>query len=235
MARLHHPLDTLLLFLRRQDREAVLDDLHCCIEDRVHWTLPEPRAELGVGRRADLDTTRPRQTQDRVALLLADRAFGPGDLDQRRQEERRGRVDGHPEFHNPAQELRVVHLQFLRQRAGDLLKPGLLPQSLDELGVLLAEIRLLLPPPAFLKDVFFHSFSLYGSAQRPCPLGLIVDGWASHHWLLALNVSKASMAKITGVDCPLSPTSSARGTCQERRDQPHWLGTSLNVSAFVDV
>src|SRR5215475_16205822 len=164
MARLHHPLDTLLLFLRRQDREAVLDDLHCRVEERVHWTLPEPLAELGVGRRAGFDTTRPRQTQDRVALLLADRALGPGDLYQRRQEERRGRVDCHPEFHNPAQELRVIHLQFLRQRSGDLLKLGLLPESLDELGVLLAEMRLLLPPAAFLEDVFFHCPSLYCSA-----------------------------------------------------------------------
>src|SRR5215218_9319523 len=105
MARLHHPLDA----------------LHSRVEDRVHWTLPEPLAELGVSRRIDLDPTRPRQTHDRVTLLLADRALGPGDLYQRRQEERRGRVDGHPECQNPAQEIWVVHLQFLRQRSGDLL------------------------------------------------------------------------------------------------------------------
>src|SRR4249920_2611164 len=105
MARLHHPLDVLFFFLRRQDREAALDDLHRRVEDHVRWTYAEPLEELSVGRRVFLDTTRARQTQDRVVLLLGDRTLSPGNLYQRRHEERWGRVECHPKIPGPAQEI----------------------------------------------------------------------------------------------------------------------------------
>ena len=60
--------------------------------------------------------------------------------------------------------------------------------------------------------------SLSGRTQRPCPLWSIVDGWALHHWLGALQVSKASRATSTGGDrSPCSACLRSRHLASEAR------------------
>src|SRR5687768_11777889 len=89
---------------------------------------------------------------------MADVAIDPGDFDQRRQDERRTRVERHAELLNALEKRRFVRVKFIRQRVSNLAQLGLLTQLRDQLGILLTEIGLLLATLTVTENVLCHNY-----------------------------------------------------------------------------
>ena len=94
-----------------------------------------------------------RQAQHRSPLVAADRVAAPGDLDQWGQQEGRCRIGGNPEMPHSCKQVRIVDLQLVRDRGGNLVERRLLAQLFDQKRVLVAKI------------VRFHRF--FAVAQGP--------------------------------------------------------------------
>src|SRR4030095_3808793 len=97
--------------------------------------------------------------QNGVALGIADVAIDPGDFDQRRQDERRTRVEGDAELLDALKKCRFVRVKFLRQRVSNLAQLSLLTQLRDQLGILLTEIGLLFATLTVAQHVLCHTTS----------------------------------------------------------------------------
>ncbi len=82
-------------------------------------------------RRTRFNAARPGEPHDCVMFRLARGAVGPGDLNQGRDEERRSRFRIDPEFSDPLQKIRIVELQLVPKRRGNVIERRLLAQLLE--------------------------------------------------------------------------------------------------------
>src|SRR5689334_2594182 len=100
-----------------------------------------------------------RDVKNGGALGVADVAVGPGNFDQRRQDERGARVERYAELFDAFKKRRLVCMKFLCQRMSNLAELGVLAQLRDQLDVLPAEIGFLFSMPTLTKQVLRHTTS----------------------------------------------------------------------------
>src|SRR5689334_24865478 len=100
-----------------------------------------------------------RDVQNGAALGVTDFAVSPGDFDQRRQDERRARVERDAELLDSLQQRGLIHVKFVSQRLSNLPEVGILSQLFDQLGVVLAEIGFFLGTLTVTEHVLRHTTS----------------------------------------------------------------------------
>src|SRR5215813_9057854 len=158
-ARLDDARDPLFRFGGRKDGEANSDRFQRRPEDFVRWAVGQPIEKLTIIGRLRRHAALLRYLQNGIARGMADLAIGPGDFDQRRQDERRPRVERDAELLDALEKLRFVCVKFLCQRVSNLAELGLLAQLRDQHGVMLTEIGLFLAALTFAEYVLRHTTS----------------------------------------------------------------------------
>src|SRR3982750_3028542 len=165
-ARLDHGRDSLFQFVGRKHGDADADRFQRRPEKLVRRAVGQPIEKLTMIGGAGLHAALLRDVQNSVALGVADVAVGPGDLDQRRQDERGACVERYAELLDALEKRRFVCLKLLCQRVRNLVELGLLAQLLDQPGVLLAEIGFLFATLTVAEYVLLHTTSNRGRSGR---------------------------------------------------------------------
>src|SRR3954470_17519853 len=122
---------SLFRFVGRKHGDADADSFQRRPENLVRRAMGKPIEKLTMIGGPGLHAALLRDEQNSVALGVADVTVGPGDFDQRRQDECRACVERYAELLDALEKRRFVCVKLLCQRVSNLAELGFLAQLLD--------------------------------------------------------------------------------------------------------